>query len=125
MRTCLLAVVAAELLGGAARAEGDSLLNKALGKAKEIGSMVGKVAAVDARTAERLRARLLGSFIRKGMTRERVDLILGTKSAVFIYSSDGEAVIEFCYCGGPCVYFDGDGNGVLRVVRVAFEPIFK
>jgi hypothetical protein len=75
----------------------------------------------------RLRGRVLGSFIRSGMTQKQVDEALQSDS----YRLESGGVISATvvrywryYTHGLTVSFRSDKDGVIRVNNVAFWPLF-
>ena len=80
------------------------------------------------RIVGRIEGRILGSFIRKGMTTQQVSRILGDDPLCL--ESGGQVGVVSCsfwrfYTYGVTVAFISDDNSVLRVDHVTFCPLLN
>jgi hypothetical protein len=121
MKTYLLALVAVGLLGGVSRGA-EALPSVGVDWGHEaFWESVGKL-------PQRLKGRVLGAFVRKGMTQEQVKQVLGPGSKPF----PPLLLTGACLCGhmpyfhlGMSVSYWGDEEGILRVTEVRYDPLFN
>jgi hypothetical protein len=144
MKKCLLPLVAAVLVAGASRAADDPLgatPGVQLGPPTPTPGMsqadsdllaataraAWEYAAPTARAAKLLRGRWVGGLVRKGMTTEDVEQVLGkgSKPLPSVGIAGGVLFGSMPYHDlGLWVEYFGDEAGVLRVEAVHYWPLF-
>jgi hypothetical protein len=118
VKTLMLTVVAAAFLTPPSQADDGVASNATTDKAKKATETVMRVAG-------HLKGRVLGSFVRKGMTSEQVARLLGgADCTVFVPSNAGLSVLHLYRTHGLSIDFASDKEGVLRVESVTFGALF-
>ena len=120
MKKCLLALIVVVLLSARSQGTDGVPTTSVSPKCGAIWDELGKVAG-------RLKGRVLGSLVQKGMTTEQVEQVLGRGSYPFpaVGLVGGVIFGSMPYRDlGLWVGYGDDKDGVLRVDKVTFSPLF-